>query len=62
MPPPPRAQVRRRDSTSSNILIAAYQAATGAGGWIRLAGATDSVLYVLHIVGVDDISNATPPR
>jgi hypothetical protein len=37
MPPSPRAQVRRRDSTGSNILIAAYQAATGAGGWIRLA-------------------------
>ncbi|MER8225344.1 STAS domain-containing protein [Streptomyces sp. NPDC094143] len=48
------------DSTGINILTAAYQAVTGAGGRLRLAGATDSVLYVLHIVGVDDIIQCHP--
>jgi stage II sporulation protein AA (anti-sigma F factor antagonist) len=53
-------QVTFMDSTGINILIAAYQALTGAGGWLRLSGATDSVLYVLHIVGVDEIIECHP--
>ncbi|MER8226373.1 STAS domain-containing protein [Streptomyces sp. NPDC094143] len=54
------SRVTFMDSTGVNILIAAYQAVSGAGGLIRLAGATDSVLYVLHIVGVDDIIECLP--
>ncbi|MEV7081956.1 STAS domain-containing protein [Streptomyces sp. NPDC093516] len=54
------SRVTFMDSTGVNILIAAYQAVTGADGWIRLAGPTDSVLYVLHIVGVDDIIECHP--
>ncbi|MFJ3446530.1 STAS domain-containing protein [Streptomyces sp. NPDC086081] len=54
------SRVTFMDSTGVNILIAAYQAVTGAGGWIPLAGPTDSVLYVLHIVGVDDIIQCHP--
>jgi stage II sporulation protein AA (anti-sigma F factor antagonist) len=54
------SRVTFMDSTGVNILIAAYKAVTGAGGWIRLAAPTDSVLYVLHIVGVDDIIQCHP--
>ncbi|MFF0114437.1 STAS domain-containing protein [Streptomyces prasinus] len=53
-------QVAFMDSTGINILIAAYQAVTEAGGRLRLAGPTDSALRVLHIVGVDDIIECHP--
>jgi stage II sporulation protein AA (anti-sigma F factor antagonist) len=53
-------QVTFMDSTGINILIADYRAVTEAGGWLRLAGPTDSVLRVLHIVGVDDIIQCHP--
>ncbi|MER5831389.1 STAS domain-containing protein [Streptomyces sp. NPDC002130] len=48
-------QVTFMDSTGINILIAAYQAVTAAGGWIRLAGPAGSVMRTLQIVGVDDV-------
>ncbi|MER8225315.1 STAS domain-containing protein [Streptomyces sp. NPDC094143] len=43
------------DSTGINILTAAYQAVTEASGRLRLAAPTDSVLYVLQLVGIDDV-------
>ncbi|MCZ0210712.1 STAS domain-containing protein [Streptomyces sp. UMAF16] len=48
-------QVTFMDSTGINILIAAYQAVSGAGGWLRLAAPTDSVLRVLQLVGIDAV-------
>ncbi|MER6345063.1 STAS domain-containing protein [Streptomyces sp. NPDC001595] len=48
------------DSSGINILIAAYQAVTEAGGWLRLAAPTDSVLRVLRLVGVDDLITCHP--
>ncbi|WP_206189296.1 STAS domain-containing protein [Streptomyces prasinus] len=53
-------QVAFMDSTGINILIAAHQAVTEADGWLRLAGPTDSVLRVLHVVGGDDIIECHP--
>ncbi|MGA5089221.1 STAS domain-containing protein [Streptomyces sp. NRRL F-5527] len=53
-------QVTFMDSTGINILIAAYQAVTEVGGWLRLAGPIDSVLRVLQLVGVDDIIECHP--
>jgi stage II sporulation protein AA (anti-sigma F factor antagonist) len=48
-------QITFMDSTGINILIAAYQAVTEAGGWLRLAAPTDSVLRVLQLVGIDAV-------
>ncbi|OUC77783.1 STAS domain-containing protein [Streptomyces swartbergensis] len=46
-------QVTFMDSSGINILIAAHQAITEAGGWLRLAGPAGPVLRALQIVGVD---------
>jgi stage II sporulation protein AA (anti-sigma F factor antagonist) len=56
--PPPRLvidmrQVTFMDSTGINLLIAAHQSATDAGGWIRLAAPTSSVIRTIQIVGLD---------
>ncbi|MEU4039838.1 STAS domain-containing protein [Streptomyces collinus] len=46
-------QVTFMDSSGINLFIAAHQALSEAGGWIRLAGASDPVRRVLELVGVD---------
>jgi stage II sporulation protein AA (anti-sigma F factor antagonist) len=56
--PPPRLvidmrQVTFMDSTGINLLIAAHQSATDAGGWIRLAAPTSPVRRTIQIVGLD---------
>ncbi|MFI0813399.1 STAS domain-containing protein [Streptomyces echinatus] len=43
------------DSSGINILIAAHRTLTEAGGWLRLAHPTDSVMRVLQLVGIDTI-------
>ncbi|MDQ1035280.1 stage II sporulation protein AA (anti-sigma F factor antagonist) [Streptomyces sp. V3I8] len=48
------------DSSGVNILVAAYQAAHRAQGWIRIAGAQEAILRVLHIVALDDLINCHP--
>ncbi|MFG2463736.1 STAS domain-containing protein [Streptomyces sp. NPDC048523] len=58
--PPPRLvidmqQVTFMDSTGINLLIAAHQSATDAGGWIRLAAPTSSVMRTIQIVGLDTL-------
>ncbi|MDG9709573.1 STAS domain-containing protein [Streptomyces sp. DH10] len=53
-------QVTFMDSTGINILIAAHQAVTAAGGWLRLAGPADSVLRTLQLVGVDALLDCHP--
>jgi stage II sporulation protein AA (anti-sigma F factor antagonist) len=49
------SQVTFMDSTGINILIAAHNALTTAGGWLRLAAPTGPVLRTLQIVGVDAV-------
>ncbi|MFD7703652.1 STAS domain-containing protein [Streptomyces caelestis] len=43
------------DSSGINVLIAAHHALTRAGGWLRLAAPTDTVMRTLQIVGVDAV-------
>ncbi|MEU3342221.1 STAS domain-containing protein [Streptomyces sp. NPDC006668] len=49
------SQVTFMDSTGINILIAAHNALAQAGGWLRLAAPTRTVLRTLQIVGVDAV-------
>ncbi|MFJ8470035.1 STAS domain-containing protein [Streptomyces swartbergensis] len=53
-------QLTFMDSSGINILIAAHQAVTAAGGWLRLAGAASSVLRTLQLVGVDALIDCRP--
>ncbi|WP_435798271.1 STAS domain-containing protein [Streptomyces antibioticus] len=41
------------DSSGINVLIAAHQRVAGARGWLRIAGAQESVRRLLRLVGVD---------
>lgn len=53
-------QVTFMDSSGINTLIAAHQAVTAAGGWLRLAGPAGSVMRTLQIVGVDALIDSRP--
>ncbi|MEV6740796.1 STAS domain-containing protein [Streptomyces sp. NPDC051104] len=62
---PPRVVVDMRqvtfmDSAGINLLVAAHQATTQAGGWLRLASAQDPVMRTLQIVELDTIINCYP--
>ncbi|MER6282889.1 STAS domain-containing protein [Streptomyces sviceus] len=48
------------DSSGINVFVAAYQQVSGAQGWLRIAGAQDSVLRVLQLVGVDTLIPCHP--
>ncbi|MFE5753369.1 STAS domain-containing protein [Streptomyces massasporeus] len=41
------------DASGINVFVATYQQATDTDGWVRIAGAQESVLRVLHLTGVD---------
>ncbi|NEC85317.1 STAS domain-containing protein [Streptomyces sp. SID12501] len=41
------------DSSGINVFVAAYQQVSDVQGWLRIAGAQESVLRVLTLVGVD---------
>jgi anti-anti-sigma factor len=49
------------DSSGINVFVAAHQAASDDEGWLRIAGAQESVLRLLEIVGLDEASAAIPP-
>ncbi|MFF8883913.1 STAS domain-containing protein [Streptomyces flaveolus] len=53
-------QVTFMDSSALNALIAAHQAVTEAGGWLRLAAPTAPVQRVLQLVGVDQLIECHP--
>ncbi|MFD3505029.1 STAS domain-containing protein [Streptomyces sp. NPDC058678] len=44
------------DSSGINVLIAAHQSMSDAQGWLRMAGAQASVLRVLELVGLDQVT------
>jgi stage II sporulation protein AA (anti-sigma F factor antagonist) len=48
------------DSSGINVFVAAYQQVSGAGGWVRIAGAQASILRVLQLVGVDTLISCHP--
>ncbi|GGS78542.1 MULTISPECIES: STAS domain-containing protein [Streptomyces] len=47
------ADVAFMDSSGINVFIAAHQAATADGGWLRLAAPRQAVRRVIQLVGVD---------
>ncbi len=48
------------DSSGINVLVAVHQRMSDAQGWLRIAGAADSVLRVLQLVGLDQIISCHP--
>ncbi|MER5714034.1 STAS domain-containing protein [Streptomyces sp. NPDC002132] len=48
------------DSSGINVFVAAYQQVSAVQGWLRIAGVRDSVLRVLHLVGVDAVIPCHP--
>jgi len=48
------------DSSGINAFIGAHQAASGARGWLRIAGAREPVLRVLRLVGLDALIPCHP--
>ncbi|MFH8804551.1 STAS domain-containing protein [Streptomyces sp. NPDC017936] len=48
-------QVTFMDSSGINVLLAAHHTLARAGGWLRLAAPTDTVMRTLRIVGVDAV-------
>ncbi|MGW3210470.1 STAS domain-containing protein [Streptomyces sp. NPDC001135] len=62
---PPRivadlSEVTFMDSSGINVFVTAHRRASGAQGWLRIAGAQDSVVRLLHLVGVDEIIPCHP--
>ncbi|MFC8201629.1 STAS domain-containing protein [Streptomyces sp. NPDC057298] len=43
------------DSSGINVLLLVHRAAAAAGGWVRVAGAQESVMRVVDIVGLDTV-------
>jgi stage II sporulation protein AA (anti-sigma F factor antagonist) len=48
------------DSSGINVFVAAHQQVSRADGWVRIAGAQESVLRVLQLVGVDTLIPCHP--
>lgn len=53
-------QVTFMDSTGINLLIAAHQDLTAAGGWLRLADVPPAIQRTVEIVGLDTIIDCYP--
>ncbi|MFD7004128.1 STAS domain-containing protein [Streptomyces mirabilis] len=63
--PPPRivadlSDVTFMDSSSINVFISAHHRASNAQGWLRIAGPQESVVRLLHLVGIDQIIDCHP--
>jgi stage II sporulation protein AA (anti-sigma F factor antagonist) len=48
------------DSSGINVFVTAYQRVSDAKGWLRIAGAQDSVVRVLQLVGLDTLISCYP--
>jgi anti-anti-sigma factor len=48
------------DSTGINALLLGHQATADAAGWLRLAGAQESVHRVIRLVGLDEVISTFP--
>lgn len=53
-------QVTFMDSTGINLLIAAHQDLTAAGGWLRLADIPPAIHRTLDIVGLNTVIDCYP--
>ncbi|MFF0001641.1 STAS domain-containing protein [Streptomyces avermitilis] len=48
------------DSSGINVFVAAHQAVSATGGWLRIAAAQKPVLHVLQLVGIDALIPCHP--
>jgi stage II sporulation protein AA (anti-sigma F factor antagonist) len=48
------------DSSGINVFVTAHQRVSGAQGWLRIAGAQESVMRLLHLVGIDEVIPCHP--
>ncbi|MFF3140183.1 STAS domain-containing protein [Streptomyces sp. NPDC057927] len=56
--PPPRIVADLSGVT--NVFVNAHQRVSKAQGWLRIAGAQESVVRLLHLVGIDQIIDCHP--
>ncbi|MFI5967381.1 STAS domain-containing protein [Streptomyces asoensis] len=64
-PAPPRVVADLRgvtfmDSSGINVFVAAHRRVSEAGGWLRIAGAQESVVRLLRMVGIDALIPCHP--
>ncbi|KOG37131.1 STAS domain-containing protein [Streptomyces resistomycificus] len=48
------------DSSGINVFVAAHRQVSDVQGWLRIAGAQESVLRLLHLVGIDALIPCHP--
>jgi anti-anti-sigma factor len=48
------------DSSGINVFVVAHRATSDDQGWLRIAGAQESVLRLLEIVGLDEVIGCHP--
>jgi anti-anti-sigma factor len=48
------------DSSGINVFVTVHRAVSDAQGWLRIAGAQESVLRILELVGLDEIIPCHP--
>jgi stage II sporulation protein AA (anti-sigma F factor antagonist) len=48
------------DSTGINVFVTVHRRVSGAQGWLRIAGAQESVVQLLRLVGIDEIISCFP--
>jgi stage II sporulation protein AA (anti-sigma F factor antagonist) len=48
------------DSSGINVFVTAHRRVRDAQGWLRIAGARESVVRLLHLVGIDEIIPCHP--
>ncbi|MEU1036828.1 STAS domain-containing protein [Streptomyces mirabilis] len=63
--PPPRivadlSGVTFMDSSGINVFVNAHHRVSKAQGWLRIAGVQESVVRLLHLVGIDQIIDCHP--
>jgi stage II sporulation protein AA (anti-sigma F factor antagonist) len=54
------SQVTFMDSSGINVLVGTHRQVSEARGWLRVAGAQESVLRVLELVGIDALISCYP--
>ncbi|MFD9395294.1 STAS domain-containing protein [Streptomyces sp. NPDC060000] len=48
------------DSSGINVFVTAHRRVSSAQGWLRIAGAQESVVRLLHLVGIDEVIPCHP--
>lgn len=54
------SQVTFMDSSGINVLVGTHRQVSETRGWLRVAGAQESVLRVLELVGIDALISCYP--